>query len=299
MTALATAQLPPAFSTRSIRRGMRCGLYDTESSDRLKYIARFSERRAAYERRSEPYDTQDFLLGGEQGAAPKDHESQRRVQLKRDPRDGQLRPIVMELASDDDFEDVESDEEARQRRIASSVHKFERAICKAPVGSAPPEAAVNDDDDDKADDREKKAQPTSAFARRRERRRASVHEISYEELAKPHYNASDIIEFRNSFNYVDSDLSGTINIEEWHVFMSCLNQNLSETEARILFLHIDRDKDGIVSMRELIAIVFQRCKPEQQKLIYHKLLAQNRLEAAQRKRKDTSTNIDHDFVVAK
>ena len=308
--------LPPAFSMRSINRGVRAGLYDNEAADHLKDIARFAERRAAYERLGErPFLGGDTTTDITPPAVA--------VHLQKDAKSGELRPIVIDSSlrlnnDDDDVVSLLAAFSQTQRRISVDTTSFDSTDTVAPLPrlqrvqasvtkfEAAMQAEKDRGDDSKKCRRKSLSEASKGISRSsldavvssrknlRRRSRASLGDITYEELARPHYTANDITEFRNSFNYVDSDLSGTINIEEWHMFMNCLNQNLTDTESRLLFLHIDRDRDGIVSMRELISIVFQRCKPEQQKLIYHKLLAQNKLEAAQRKQKGALT-IEQEF----
>lgn len=109
---------------------------------------------------------------------------------------------------------------------------------------------------------------------------------SLDGLGKPHYSGSDIDHFRTCFNYVDVDLSGTLSMEEWSIFLSRMKQNLDELEAQLLFLHADSDHDGVVTMRELIAIVFQKLSNNEQRKIYIRLSEMNKVEGEQRKQRD-------------
>ncbi len=46
-----------------------------------------------------------------------------------------------------------------------------------------------------------------------------------------------------------------------------MNDSVTEQEARMIFLQIDKDNDGYLSMRELIPVVFNKASREQQRLI--------------------------------
>jgi Ca2+-binding EF-hand superfamily protein len=66
---------------------------------------------------------------------------------------------------------------------------------------------------------------------------------------------------------VDENFSGDLDVNEWIKLFSSLNESVTEQEARMIFLQIDKDNDGSLSMRELIPVVFNKASKEQQKLI--------------------------------
>ena len=97
---------------------------------------------------------------------------------------------------------------------------------------------------------------------------------------------ADVESFRDSFNFVDVDLSGMINMEEWFLFLGRMNQKLSPIESQLLFLHIDKDRDGEITMRELLAIVFQKATAKQLNTMHRHLWDLHLRDATERKQRD-------------
>lgn len=83
----------------------------------------------------------------------------------------------------------------------------------------------------------------------------------------PHYKLVDIKNFLNAFFGVDKNLSGYLDIEEWVEFFQTLNESMSAHSARQLFSHIDSDGDGILSLKELIPVIFAEASSKQLSLI--------------------------------
>lgn len=85
---------------------------------------------------------------------------------------------------------------------------------------------------------------------------------------------------------VDIDLSGMINMEEWFLFLGRMNQKLSPIESQLLFLHIDKDRDGEITMRELLGIVFQKANARQLNQMHRHLWDLHMKDATERKQRD-------------
>ncbi|RYG66230.1 EF-hand domain-containing protein [archaeon] len=54
---------------------------------------------------------------------------------------------------------------------------------------------------------------------------------------------------------MDENFSGDLDVNEWIRLFTSLNQAVPVQEARMIFLKIDKDNDGHLSMRELIPVV--------------------------------------------
>jgi len=83
----------------------------------------------------------------------------------------------------------------------------------------------------------------------------------------PYYKLEDIKHFMEIFQKVDEDFSGDLDIDEWVNLFASLNQNISAHEARLIFLKLDKDQDGSITVKELLPAVFSKATKEQMKLI--------------------------------
>jgi hypothetical protein len=83
----------------------------------------------------------------------------------------------------------------------------------------------------------------------------------------PYYKLEDIKHFMEIFQKVDEDFSGDLDIDEWVNLFASLNQNISAHEARLIFLKLDKDQDGFITVKELLPAVFSKATKEQMKLI--------------------------------
>jgi Ca2+-binding EF-hand superfamily protein len=83
----------------------------------------------------------------------------------------------------------------------------------------------------------------------------------------PFYKLHDVKHFMDIFAKVDEDFSGDLDMDEWCKLFSTLNQNITNNDARMIFLKIDQNNDGFLSMSDLIPVVFSKATKEQQKLI--------------------------------
>lgn len=83
----------------------------------------------------------------------------------------------------------------------------------------------------------------------------------------PNYKLSDVNNCLNAFFRVDKNLSGCLDIEEWVEFFLTINEKMSAHAARQLFLHVDKNGDGLLSLRELVPVMFSKATPSQVSLI--------------------------------
>lgn len=83
----------------------------------------------------------------------------------------------------------------------------------------------------------------------------------------PYYKLEAVHQFMDIFAKVDENFSGDIDVNEWIQLFGSLGQSIPEQEARMIFMKIDKDSDGFLSMRELVPVVFSKATYQQQKLI--------------------------------
>ena len=83
----------------------------------------------------------------------------------------------------------------------------------------------------------------------------------------PHYKLSDVKNFLNAFFRVDKNLSGYLDLEEWVSFFQVMNNSMSAQSARLLFSHVDVNGDGVLSLHELVPVIFAEASQAQVKLI--------------------------------
>lgn len=112
-------------------------------------------------------------------------------------------------------------------------------------------------DDYKAKSTNMVAQKTESFGKKTLTTRALL----------PFYKLEDVRKFMDIFAKVDEDFSGDLDINEWVKLFSSLNQNISAQEARMIFMKVDTNGDGFLSMAELAPVVFNKATKEQLKAI--------------------------------
>jgi Ca2+-binding EF-hand superfamily protein len=83
----------------------------------------------------------------------------------------------------------------------------------------------------------------------------------------PYYKLDAVIQFMDIFAKVDENFSGDLDVNEWIRLFTSLNEAVPVQEARMIFMKIDKDADGFLSMRELIPVVFNKASRIQQKRI--------------------------------
>lgn len=58
-----------------------------------------------------------------------------------------------------------------------------------------------------------------------------------------------------------------LDVKEWVKFFSSINRNLSAQDSRMVFMKVDKNGDGQVSLNELVPIVFGKATKEQSRAI--------------------------------
>jgi WD40 repeat protein/Ca2+-binding EF-hand superfamily protein len=83
----------------------------------------------------------------------------------------------------------------------------------------------------------------------------------------PYYRLESVHQFMDIFAKVDENFSGDLDVNEWIRLFTSLNESIPVQEARMIFMKIDKDGDGFLSIRELIPVVFNKATRDQLKLI--------------------------------
>jgi Ca2+-binding EF-hand superfamily protein len=124
--------------------------------------------------------------------------------------------------------------------------------------------SINSDENDIDDpDGELAAGIAALTANNKERK---VVNLTTRELL-PYYKLEAVIQFMDIFAKVDENFSGDLDVNEWIRLFTSLNESVPVQEARMIFMKIDKDGDGYLSMRELIPVVFGKATRAQQKKI--------------------------------
>ena len=115
----------------------------------------------------------------------------------------------------------------------------------------------------------------------------------------PNYTLDEVKHFYTCFSRVDKDMTGDIDVDEWQLFLTGMDQEMSATDSRRLFMHIDANHNGVISMDEICKVVFNRATPEQLKTmvnVMEKTTGQKR--HISKKREDFSRNdLRHLFIL--
>jgi Ca2+-binding EF-hand superfamily protein len=83
----------------------------------------------------------------------------------------------------------------------------------------------------------------------------------------PYYKLDTVLQFMDIFAKVDENFSGDLDVHEWIRLFTSLNESVPVQEARMIFMKIDKDNDGFLSMRELIPVIFNKANKLQQRKI--------------------------------
>jgi Ca2+-binding EF-hand superfamily protein len=83
----------------------------------------------------------------------------------------------------------------------------------------------------------------------------------------PFYKLDDVKSFMDIFAKVDTDFSGDLDMDEWLQLFSNLRKNVNPNESRSIFLKMDKDGDNLVTISELVPVLFSQASKEQQHLI--------------------------------
>ena len=94
----------------------------------------------------------------------------------------------------------------------------------------------------------------------------------------PNYTVDEIKHFYSCFSFVDQDMSGEIDVDEWQQFLNGMDQQMSPTDARRLFMHIDANHNGVIDMSEISKVVFNRATPEQLKVMINVMTNQTQMQ---------------------
>lgn len=85
----------------------------------------------------------------------------------------------------------------------------------------------------------------------------------------PFYKLEDVDHFLDIFNKVDTDFSGDLDPEEWTNFFTAMNRSVTHQEAQVMFLKMDTNEDGVLSIRELVPMLFDKARKDQLKQILY------------------------------
>jgi Ca2+-binding EF-hand superfamily protein len=83
----------------------------------------------------------------------------------------------------------------------------------------------------------------------------------------PFYKLDDVKRFCDIFAEADEDFCGDLDMAEWVHLFEKLNKNVSAQDARLIFMQIDKNGSGSVSLSELIPVVFSKATRAQIKMI--------------------------------
>jgi Ca2+-binding EF-hand superfamily protein len=108
----------------------------------------------------------------------------------------------------------------------------------------------------------------------------------------PNYTLDEVKHFYSCFTFVDKDLSGEIDVDEWQEFLQGMDQQMSLTDARRLFMHIDANHNGVIDMSEICKVVFNRATTEQHKLMIHVMTHQTNARKSMNKHKQEFSRND-------
>lgn len=89
----------------------------------------------------------------------------------------------------------------------------------------------------------------------------------------PYYKAEDVRHFMDIFTKVDEDFSGDLDMNEWVRLFGSIDHSIPEQEARSIFMKFKNEK-GVLTVNELIPVVFSKATKDQIKLIVKFCLAE-------------------------
>lgn len=83
----------------------------------------------------------------------------------------------------------------------------------------------------------------------------------------PFYKLEDVLKFMNIFMKCDIDGSGELDVHEWINFFTSLNRNISIKDARMSFMQIDKNQRELISLSDLVPVLFPNASLEQKRAI--------------------------------
>ncbi|ETV99914.1 hypothetical protein, variant [Aphanomyces invadans] len=102
------------------------------------------------------------------------------------------------------------------------------------------------------------------------KRRPPIDPVEWAKAGKnpfgPHYSVREVLEFGETLLRFDKDLSGDIDTDEWMKIMTAFMPKAHDADvavAKELFATVDANEDGLISLNELLHIVFLQATREQ------------------------------------
>jgi hypothetical protein len=83
----------------------------------------------------------------------------------------------------------------------------------------------------------------------------------------PHYKVDDLSRFCEIFANADKDGEGDLDMDEWTQLLCRMDKNASAQSARLLFMSMDDNNNGTLSLNELLPVVFSKASKAQIKLM--------------------------------
>lgn len=83
----------------------------------------------------------------------------------------------------------------------------------------------------------------------------------------PSYKMADVRGFLDVFNRTDEDFTGDLNINEWCKLFSVFSKSIPQHEIKLMFLQVDTKKEGVLTFRDIVPIVFSKADKNQIKWI--------------------------------
>jgi Ca2+-binding EF-hand superfamily protein len=154
-------------------------------------------------------------------------------------------------------------------RIRIEQMQERKARAQADVESSREFEIGHDEDDD-----ESQGSPSRPATTGREAHGSPTNKVVLDTRSLlPFYKAEDVRHFMDIFVKVDEDFSGDLDMEEWVKLFSSINNSIPEQEARSIFMKFKNEK-GVLTVNELIPVVFSKATKDQQKLITKFCLAE-------------------------
>jgi Ca2+-binding EF-hand superfamily protein len=150
-------------------------------------------------------------------------------------------------------------------------------------------------DDEEPDEDENSANGSIASAAPVAKVKAEKKPILTTRMLLPYYKLEAVHQFMDIFAKVDENFSGDLDVNEWIRLFTSLNESVPVLEARMIFMKIDKDSDGFLTMRELIPVVFNKATNEQKRAIiaYAEMELTKKIETEQVPK---VTNADLEFL---
>jgi Ca2+-binding EF-hand superfamily protein len=83
----------------------------------------------------------------------------------------------------------------------------------------------------------------------------------------PSYKMADVTNFLRIFHDIDTNYTGVLDASEWIMFFTTLNSQVDQHYAKLMFYQIDSNGDGVLSIHELLPVVFPKANRDKLNLI--------------------------------